>query len=79
MSPIRVQDKHPRDGKKVAFVPADGSENGGWQLLLSIRARWVTQQQQETVEYLRTEYRALRAKLGKKRIMLNDDQRSRLA
>ena len=46
-----------------------------WQ---SIFAGWVNRQQQEAIEYLRTENQVLRDKLGKKRILLNDDQRRRL-
>lgn len=50
-----------------------------WQLLLMILAGWVNRQQQQVIEYLRTENRALKEKLGKRRILLNDDQRRRLA
>lgn len=50
-----------------------------WQLLLVILAGWVNQQQQEVIEYLRTENQVLKEKLGKKRILLTDDQRRRLA
>ena len=50
-----------------------------WQLLLSVLAGWVNRQQQEMIEYLRTENQVLREKIGKKRILLSDDQRRRLA
>ncbi len=50
-----------------------------WQLLLLILAGWINHQEQDVIEYLRTENRVLREKLGKKRILLNDDQRRRLA
>ena len=50
-----------------------------WQLLLIILAGWINQQQQEVIEYLRTENQVLTEKLGKKRILLSDDQRRRLA
>jgi transposase InsO family protein len=50
-----------------------------WQLLHLILAGWVNQQQQQVIEYLRTENQVLREKLGKRRILLNDDQRRRLA
>jgi putative transposase len=50
-----------------------------WQLLLLVLAGWVNRQQQDAIAYLRTENRILREKLGKKRILLNDDQRCRLA
>ena len=50
-----------------------------WQLLLLILAGWINQQQQEVIEYLRTENQVLRESHGTKRIRLNDDQRRRLA
>ena len=50
-----------------------------WQLMLAILAGWVNRQQQEVIEYLRTENQVLREQCGKKRILLNDDQRRRLA
>jgi hypothetical protein len=49
------------------------------QLLLLILAGWLNHREQEAIEYLRAENRVLREKLGKKRILLNDDQRRRLA
>ena len=50
-----------------------------WQLLCIILASWVNEQQQHVIEYLRTENQVLKEKLGKKRILPNDDQRRRLA
>ena len=50
-----------------------------WQLLLLILAGWINRHQQEVIEYLRTENQVLKEKLGKKRILLNDDQQRRLA
>jgi putative transposase len=50
-----------------------------WYLLLAILAGWVNREQQEAIEYLRTENQVLREKLGTKRILLDDDQRRRLA
>jgi hypothetical protein len=50
-----------------------------WQLCLVILAGWINHQQQEVIEYLRTENPVLKEKLGKKRILLTDDQRRRLA
>jgi len=50
-----------------------------WPLLLMILAGWVNRQQQQVIEYLRAENRILREKLGKRRVLLNDDQRRRLA
>ena len=48
-------------------------------LLLVILAGWINRRQQDAIEYLLTENRVLREKLGKKRILLSDDQRRRLA
>ncbi|HJN09786.1 MAG TPA: integrase core domain-containing protein [Pirellulaceae bacterium] len=50
-----------------------------WQLYVVILAGWIHRQQQEVIEYLRTENQVLKEKIGKKRILLNDDQRRRLA
>ena len=50
-----------------------------WQLYVVIIVGWVHRQQQEVIEYLRTENQVLKEKLGPKRILLNDDQRRRLA
>jgi len=50
-----------------------------WQLLLLILAGWINRRQQDAIEYLITENRVLREKLGKKQILLTNDQRRRLA
>ena len=50
-----------------------------WQLYFVILVGWVQHQQQEVIEYLRTENQVLKEKLGKKRILLSDNQRRRLA
>ncbi len=50
-----------------------------WQLLLLILAGWINRQQQEIIEYLRTENQVLKESHGRKRVRLNDDQRRRLA
>ena len=47
--------------------------------MLLIFAGWINRHQQEAIQYLKAEDRVLREKLGKKRILLNDDQRRRLA
>lgn len=47
--------------------------------LLALLASWVNRQQLAVIEYLQEENRILREKLGTKRILLNDDQRRRLA
>ncbi|MFH1574569.1 MAG: hypothetical protein ABIG68_11330, partial [Acidobacteriota bacterium] len=49
-----------------------------WHLLLLILAGRINRRQQDAVDYLLAENRILREKLGKKRILLNDDQRRRL-
>ncbi len=50
-----------------------------WYLMVIFLASWINRQQQEVIECLRTENAVLKDKLGKKRILLNDDQRRRLA
>jgi hypothetical protein len=50
-----------------------------WQLLLVSLAGWMNREQQQVIDYLRTENAILREKLGRKRILLSDDQRRRLA
>ena len=48
-------------------------------LLVAILAGWISRQQQQAIDYLMAENKVLKEKLGKKRILLNDDQRRRLA
>lgn len=50
-----------------------------WQLFAIILASWINRQQQQVIDYLRTENQVLKEKLGNKRILLNNDQRRRLA
>ena len=50
-----------------------------WRLLLLILAGWINRHQQDVIQYLRAENEVLKEKLGKKRILLNDGQRRRLA
>jgi hypothetical protein len=50
-----------------------------WQLSLLILAGRINRQQQDAIEYLITENRILREKLGKKRVLLSDDRQRRLA
>jgi hypothetical protein len=50
-----------------------------WQLLVIILAGCINREQQQVIDYLRTENQILREKIGKRRILLNDDQRRRLA
>jgi hypothetical protein len=48
-------------------------------LLHFILAGWANHRQQQINDYLRTENQILREILGKRRILLDDDQRRRLA
>ena len=48
-------------------------------MLLMMMAGWLNRHQQDVIEYLREENKILREKLGTKRILLNDNQRMRLA
>ncbi len=49
-----------------------------FRLLLVSLAGWMSQQQQDVIDYLQEENRVLREQLGSKRLRLNDDQRRRL-
>jgi putative transposase len=48
------------------------------QVLATILAGWLGEQQHKAIEYLHEENRVLREQFGGKRILLNDDQRRRL-
>ena len=48
-------------------------------MLLVMLAGWMNRHQQDVIEYLKEENKILREKLGTKRILLNDNQRMRLA
>ena len=50
-----------------------------WHLMIIFLASCINRQQQEVIEYLQAENQVLKEKHGKKRILLNDDQRRRLA
>ena len=50
-----------------------------WHLLVYALTSWVNREQQLAIEYLKTENSILRDKVGKKRILLNDNERRRLA
>ena len=50
-----------------------------WQLLLIILAGWINRQQQAILEFQRLQIEALLKQLGKKRILLSEDQRNLLA
>jgi putative transposase len=68
---LRISPADPEENVKVLLQP--------WQLLLLVLAGWVNRQQQKVIEYLVTENRVLRKKLGNKRILLTDQQRRQLA
>ena len=50
-----------------------------WHLMVTIVAGAVNQEQQRVIDYLQAENQVLREKLGKKSILLIDDQRRRIA
>ena len=50
-----------------------------WQLYFLILTGWVNRQQQNVINHLRIENQIVKEQLGKRRILLNDDQRRRLA
>ena len=50
-----------------------------WHFILAVLAGWVHKEQLKVIEYLQAENRALREKLGNKRIRFTDEQRRRLA
>ncbi len=68
---LQILSAYPEEDVKALLQP--------WKLFLLILAGWVNRQQQHTIEYVLAANRVLRQKLGKKRIMLNDDQRRKLA
>lgn len=49
------------------------------QFLIALFAGWLNRHQQQVLEYLLEENRVLREQLGGRRVLLNDDQRTRLA
>ena len=50
-----------------------------WHLTILFLATWMNHEQQKVIEYLQVENAVLREQVGKKRILLSDDQRRRLA
>ena len=50
-----------------------------WQLLFATLCGWVNERQQRTIEFQNAQIETLLQKLGKKRILLTDDQRRVLA
>ena len=49
-----------------------------WQFALIVIAGWMHREQQQAIEYLRTENSVLREKLGRRRMLLSDCQRRRM-
>jgi hypothetical protein len=49
-----------------------------WHIFLLGLSGWINCQQKHAIEYLITENQILKDKLGKKRVLLNDDQRRRV-
>ena len=54
-----------------------------WMMLVSMMAGWINRQQEQAITYLKEENKILRDELlkatGRKRVLLNDKQRRRLA
>ena len=50
-----------------------------WTILLAMMAGWLNRHQQDMIDYLKAENAILKKKLGKRRIILNDEQRMQLA
>ena len=50
-----------------------------WHVMILTLSAWINREQEKAIEYLRAENQVLREKLGKGRILFNDDQRRRLA
>lgn len=63
----------PSPGRTINFVLQP------WQFCFAIVAGWVNREQQQALEYVQTENAVLKEYHGKKRILLSDDQRRRLA
>ena len=81
--PIESPNQTPDGEGRCHALPYDGSSMDfllePWQFFFAILAGWVNQQQQESIDYLRTENAVLKELHGPTRILLNDDQRRRLA
>ena len=70
----RLIESRPRRTKVLHPEMVSGMTNAilqPWHLMVTIMADMVNREQQQTIEYLRTENQVLREKLGKKRIMCN--------
>jgi hypothetical protein len=68
---LQIQTANPEGEVKVFLQP--------WHLLLLVLAGQVNRRRQDAMEYLLVENRMLRQKFGRRRILLSDEQRRRLA
>ena len=50
-----------------------------WHILFAVLCGWVNERQQKVIEFQNAQIDALLKKLGKKRLLLSDDQRRVLA
>jgi putative transposase len=50
-----------------------------WHFLVVAISGWMNRERQQVIDYLREENRILREKLGRRRIILNESQKQRLA
>lgn len=50
-----------------------------WHFALVLLAGWINGEQQQVIKYLRTENQIIKELTAKRRLLLNDDQRRRLA
>ena len=50
-----------------------------WTFFLTAIAGWMNRRQQEVIEFLKEENRILREYVGRKRLLLNEEQKRRLA
>ena len=79
---VGLPDGEYRSLSRVGLTTPETSMNfilQPWQLMLLIIASWINRQQQEAIDYLRTENRVLKEHIGKKRILLTDKQLRQLA
>jgi hypothetical protein len=63
----------------VVIIHPPAVRNISQLVLLVMLAGWMNRHQKDVIEYLKEENRILQEKLGTKRVLLNDNQRIRLA